>query len=269
FIERSLSAYHSRSSPQRRLFCSHPRKEVASLHYKIDCRAGQHLLPRCRLLRNHEGSRRCSLRRRVNRTCARCDLRRCRGRACWPGHGNRLSNRDLPNHKTCALKSGGHTTQRLADEAGHHERLWGGRLRDQQADLRSRNVNRVCRRILRNDLTVCSSGQLYFVARTELQPTLSNADGGSAIAFADDLGNRNALWAQTQRQPHLPAAANQGSGQRSLRQNSTFRNGCAVVIAVYLRVQTGRLSQAFRLAGSFIPQIWYFHFVHLYSQPHG
>ena len=81
-------------------------------------------------------------------------------------------------------------------------------MRNQQADLRRRNVSGIRRRVLSNHLAGIYPGQLYVLGGAKLQSALCDSDGGGAVALTDDLRNGYALWAQAQRQPHFPAATN-------------------------------------------------------------
>ena len=196
--------------------------------------------------------------------------------SCWPGNGaigEEPSGAGSRGHASDAQSSVLHSlsggTEWLSDEAGHDQGLrlrWRG---DQQTYFRSRDAAGVRRRSLGHDFAVRGIRRLHLGDGANVQTAAADVDIGGTLALSDHIGNGHALRSQALGHADLPAPPHLASGGWELRQDFSFRNGGAVVLAFDVQFQAVLLCDHAGCRGTFPYQVGYGDFVAMDGQAHG
>ena len=144
------------------------------------------------------------------------------------GSGSRGHASDAQSSVLHRLSGG---TEWLSDEAGHDQGLWLRWSGDQQTYFRSGDAAGVRRRGLGENFAVRGIGRLHLGDGADIQTTAADVDVGGPLALSDHIGNGHALRSQALGHADLPAPPHLASGGRELRQDFSFRDGGAVVLA--------------------------------------
>ncbi len=193
----------------------------------------------------------------------------------WGRHG---SSRGAFGRRGCGHASYFHSgtlygldgaAQLLSHEAWHDEGLGLRRCRDQQADFGGGDATGVRGRSLSHDLAVGGIRRLHLCDGAYIQTAAPDIDVGGAFGLADDIGNSDALRAETLGDADLPALTHLASGGRELGEDLSFWDRGAVVLTFYIQFQSFLLSDHTGCSRALAHQIGDGDFVAVDGQSHG